>query len=112
MTERTSRASKWLSQHDQIPEMGLNDFAKLMSQGFGLLTDVAPRGKNYMVRISDRPPIPGVSEEFRSIVVMTHHRGEVLISPICILQVLEKFEKTKDDFCKVYNRFFSTFHAA
>lgn len=112
MTEKTSRVSKWLSQHDPIPEMRLDDFTKLMSEGFGCLVQVDPRGKNYMVRISDRAPIQGVSEEFRSLVVITHHRNGEFISPLCIMQALEKFDKTKADFCKAYNRFFSTFHAA
>ena len=110
MTEQTSRASKWLSQHDPIPELSLGDFTKLMAEGFQLLTDTSPRGKSHVVRVSDR--IPGYSEDFRSILVPSHHRNGVFISPLCIIQVLAKFEKSQDEFRRVYNRFFSSFHAA
>jgi hypothetical protein len=75
------------------------------SYSIGYVVDLSPRGKGYMVRVSDTPPVRG--SDLRSLLVPTHRKAGILVSPLCIFQVLAKFEKTEDDFRKAYNRVLS-----
>ena|ERR1700730_5516006 len=105
----TSPKSKWLKQHDPIPEMGLQDLTRLMLNGFGILSAVQPKGLNYAVRFTDKPNTLRATsnEEFRSMLVITHHRNGVFVSPLCIKQVLVKFEIDEAEFRKTHNRILS-----
>jgi hypothetical protein len=109
MEKKTSPASKWLKQRDPVPEISLPNLIKLMSEGFGILSSVKPRGQNYAVRFTDKPNTLRASsnEEFRSMLVITHHRNGEFVSPLCIKQILVKFEIDEDEFRKVYNRVLS-----
>lgn len=109
MEKKTSPASKWLKQLDPIPEMRLQDLTRLMKDGFGILNTVQPKGQNYAVRFIDKPNILRASsnEEFKSMLVITHHRNGESVSPLCIKQILVKFEIDEAEFRKVYNRVLS-----
>jgi hypothetical protein len=96
---------QWLAQHEPIPEMAVEDFTRLVKEGFSLQVDIHPRGKKYFARISDSPPVRG--SDVRSMLVPTHAKLGIRVSPLCILQVLAKFDKTEEDFRKAYNRILS-----
>lgn len=96
---------QWLAQHDPIPEMAVEDFKRLMKEGFGYVVDGEPKGKKYFIRVSESPPVRG--SDVTSLLVPTHAKLGIRVSPISILQVLAKFEKSKDDFRKAYNRVLS-----
>ena len=104
MPEKTPTL-QWLAQHDPVPDMAVEHFTRLMKEGFGYEIDVRPKGKNYLVRVSDSPPVRG--SDVRSILVPTHAKMGIRVSPICILQVLVKFDKSQDDFRRAYNRVLS-----
>jgi hypothetical protein len=79
-----------------------------MSEGFGLFCSLQPKGKDYGVRFSDKlRTLRAGSEEFKSMVVTTHHRNGVSVSPLLLAQLLAKFDIPKDNFRRVYNRLLS-----
>jgi hypothetical protein len=91
--------SKWQSHPtDSIPEMLLEDFARIMREHFSILNEPVV-GKPYAIRLIGSPYnsfVPGC----RSIQVTSHHRGisPAFLSPHHIKRVLIKFEVPEQDF--------------
>lgn len=97
----------WLGQHDNVPEMDLEDFCRLMKDEFAILHE-AVDGKPHWFRFMDSPYNPYVS---KSLSVMTHHEGKKL-SPLVIKQVLAKFDIKEEQFRSAYNSLFAATETA
>lgn len=106
MRERCPLKSKLQTQaqHEQIPELSLEDLARVLKANFGIATE--PDERPYWVRFVGTPYNPFV-HGCRSTKVMAHNRG-THVSPLGIKQVLQKFEIPESDFLEALGAFQQT----
>jgi hypothetical protein len=85
--------------HEQIPEVELAVFRKVMKSHFAIACE--PTDREYLVRFIGQPYEQSV-DSCRSLAVITHNRGTTL-SPHNVKQVLAKFEIAEEDFMEAYS---------
>lgn len=91
-----------LRPHDLIPEMELKALVHLMRQHFAIYEEHIPGKKGFWVRFIG-PPYDSFVPGCKSIQIPTHGRNGEIVSPLCIRQIMAKFEITEARFKEAYN---------
>ena len=84
--------------HEQIPEIELSDFIRIMKSHFGIGCE--PTDKPYLVRFVGEP-FNEAAEKCRALSVTAHNRGTRLC-PHNIWRILEKFKIPEKVYLEAY----------
>lgn len=98
-SKKSSRGFKSQGRPDSIPEMELDTLCRLL-RSFEIVTDIA-ENEPYWIRLKGKPYnsfVPGC----RSVKVMAHNRGKLVVSPRHIMHILAKFGIDEEVFLEAY----------
>jgi hypothetical protein len=82
--------------NDEIGEIEVEEFSKLLRTHFGIFCEPVP-GRAYALRFTGSP-YDHSNEDCRSLQVIPHAKGTIL-SPLCVLSILVKFDIPVATYC-------------
>jgi hypothetical protein len=108
MTTRPRQGSNWLGPNDNIPEMEVEQCRELFKIYFQVLSSYV-EGSSYLYRFVGEPYNEFVPDNPARTVGANNRGTHFTFSPHTVICLLDKFEKTEQQFREAYNAYFSSF---